>query len=181
MSGEVHKPMPSAMALKITEEINKQVEIQKLENQKILSQFIKESSKDLFDKWPNLKSYMWRQYTPHFNDGDECVFKTEFHPRPYLNDGYPYIDSLIMHLNEYSSEEVRRAVESPYSYEEQRWTYEHDGMLECKILVDIMPDVQNTVNKLAEIDKEIYLVALGDHVEVTVSRDKIELSHCNHE
>lgn len=33
-----------------------------------------EISKGLFDKYPNLESFSWRQYTPYFNDGDECVF-----------------------------------------------------------------------------------------------------------
>jgi hypothetical protein len=30
--------------------------------------------KELFDKHPKLESVTWTQYTPHFNDGDACVF-----------------------------------------------------------------------------------------------------------
>lgn len=36
--------------------------------------FFKESSVKIFEKYPQIKSFAWRQYTPHFNDGDECVF-----------------------------------------------------------------------------------------------------------
>lgn len=29
---------------------------------------------DVFDKCPDIKRFEWTQYTPYFNDGDECVF-----------------------------------------------------------------------------------------------------------
>lgn len=32
------------------------------------------SVKALFGKYPDLISFSWTQYTPYFNDGDECVF-----------------------------------------------------------------------------------------------------------
>lgn len=33
-----------------------------------------EHSKGLFGKHPKLESFSWTQYTPYFNDGEECVF-----------------------------------------------------------------------------------------------------------
>jgi hypothetical protein len=33
-----------------------------------------EQSKALFAKHPKMQSFSWRQYTPYFNDGDECEF-----------------------------------------------------------------------------------------------------------
>jgi len=47
-----------------------------------------ECVKGLFEENPNLVSFSWTQYTPYFNDGDECVFQA--------SSGYPeytYIDS----------------------------------------------------------------------------------------
>jgi len=29
---------------------------------------------NFFDKYPDLKTIAWAQYTPYFNDGDECKF-----------------------------------------------------------------------------------------------------------
>lgn len=29
---------------------------------------------EVFEKYPNLEAFQWTQYTPYFNDGDECVF-----------------------------------------------------------------------------------------------------------
>lgn len=34
----------------------------------------KAGSAELFEAHPDLESFGWRQYTPYFNDGDECVF-----------------------------------------------------------------------------------------------------------
>ena len=28
----------------------------------------------IFEKYPNLEAFQWTQYTPYFNDGDECTF-----------------------------------------------------------------------------------------------------------
>ncbi len=33
-----------------------------------------ESAKELFEKFPKLDWFEWTQYTPYFNDGDECTF-----------------------------------------------------------------------------------------------------------
>lgn len=33
-----------------------------------------EAFKEVFDKFPELQSIVWTQYTPYFNDGDTCTF-----------------------------------------------------------------------------------------------------------
>lgn len=33
-----------------------------------------EVAKEIFDKYPTVRAFSWNQYTPYFNDGDECVF-----------------------------------------------------------------------------------------------------------
>jgi hypothetical protein len=39
---------------------------------------------EVFEKYPQLESVTWTQYTPHFNDGDACVFCVrEFHAAKY--------------------------------------------------------------------------------------------------
>lgn len=34
----------------------------------------KEIAKEIFDEFPEVNSFSWTQYTPYFNDGEECVF-----------------------------------------------------------------------------------------------------------
>lgn len=40
--------------------------------------FFKEAVKEIFKEFPKLKSFSWEEYTPHWNDGDECVFSVYF-------------------------------------------------------------------------------------------------------
>ncbi len=46
--------------------------------------FFSEASKGLFEKYPELTSFRWSQYTPYFNDGEPCVFSANVE-YPYLN------------------------------------------------------------------------------------------------
>lgn len=43
-----------------------------------------EAAKEIFKKYPNLDSFSWTQYTPHFNDGDACNFSVN--ETLYLNE-----------------------------------------------------------------------------------------------
>lgn len=45
-----------------------------------VSEAFREAAQAVFAENPDLKSFGWDQYTPYFNDGDECVF------RVYLDD-----------------------------------------------------------------------------------------------
>ena len=41
-------------------------------------------TKELFDTYPELNSFGWRQYTPYFNDGESCEFRS-MHDYPTIN------------------------------------------------------------------------------------------------
>lgn len=40
--------------------------------------FFKDNSRAIFDKYPNLASFSWNQYTPYFNDGEPCEFSADY-------------------------------------------------------------------------------------------------------
>ena len=71
--------------MNILEKINKELEVFN-ERKKTLILELQEQFpamfKELFDKYPNVSSIGWVQYTPYFNDGDECTFSV------YLDDLY---------------------------------------------------------------------------------------------
>ena len=54
----------------------------------IVKEAFLEASNEVFNKYPNIKSFSWTQYTPYFNDGDECTFsaQTEY-PQLTFTDG----------------------------------------------------------------------------------------------
>ena len=54
----------------------KQVEDLRLQLQKTGEQFLAQNFKDLFERFPKLERISWSQYTPYFNDGDECTFRS---------------------------------------------------------------------------------------------------------
>ncbi len=71
----------------------------------------------VFQQHPELTSFRWTQYTPYFNDGDECVFgaHTDY---PYLNgedeevwgDDHPLRaanDSVVAFLSEFDEDDYR--------------------------------------------------------------------------
>jgi hypothetical protein len=42
-----------------------------------ITNIVKPYIKQLFKDVPELKAIQWVQFTPHFNDGDECIFSVE--------------------------------------------------------------------------------------------------------
>jgi hypothetical protein len=98
--------------------------------------------KDIFERHPKLQSVSWRQYTPYFNDGDECVFHT-------------HIDTYSLNVNgccpDYGDDE--------YEEGQELTKPEHD---------EIADEVCDFLNQIDDEDfKHIY----GDHVRVTLHRD----------
>lgn len=48
----------------------------------------KEESKAIFEKYPEIENFSWTQYTPYFNDGDECTFSVNTDPKINGSDEY---------------------------------------------------------------------------------------------
>ena len=53
--------------------LDEQRELQK-KFQTTAQALFKETTKEFFDKNPNVTAIVWTQYTPYFNDGDTCEF-----------------------------------------------------------------------------------------------------------
>lgn len=53
--------------------LDEQRELQK-KFQATAQALFKETTKEFFDKNPNVTAIVWTQYTPYFNDGDTCEF-----------------------------------------------------------------------------------------------------------
>ena len=56
------------------DEANRKMEAIREEIKTTASRLFRECVQDLFIRHPEVKSFAWTQYTPYFNDGDECVF-----------------------------------------------------------------------------------------------------------
>ncbi len=78
----------------------KQVEKLRGELQKVGEQFLIENFKKTFEKYPMLERVSWTQYTPYFNDGDECTFRSN----------HEYADIEGLEYGTFQYEEVKKQV-----------------------------------------------------------------------
>ena len=153
----------------------------------------------------DVESVRWRQYTPYFNDGDVCEFsiyagedygfvELKSHP-DHENENYggPYFDSrdpaiaggwdekYVSSIPEGTPESriVRRAGNGTgYSNRYNVIRTTDEPMLEHPASHDVAK-LEGAINSGAFYDA-LYSV-FGDHVVVTVRRDKIELESYEHD
>lgn len=57
-------------------EFKKKIEDLRKQLQKTGEKFLIENFKEIFKNFPSLESISWSQYTPYFNDGEECEFSS---------------------------------------------------------------------------------------------------------
>ena len=55
-------------------QLNKQISKLEAQVSKESTKLATKGFKELFKKHKSLQSFSWNQYTPYFNDGEECVF-----------------------------------------------------------------------------------------------------------
>lgn len=111
-----------------------------------------EGCQELFAAHPELTSFAWKQYTPHFNDGDACEFGAHVDD-PYVNGMNEYGDSI-------DDEEVEQSSEEEKSHRKL-----------CKTVAEFL-------KMLCDDD---YKALFGDHVSVRVTRDKVEVEEYSHD
>ncbi len=108
----------------------------------------------LFEKSKLINSISWTQYTPYFNDGDECTFSCNCGDisvngeSPYELDWFNWKVRYFLEKGEYADEVQKNG-----------WDVE-----ESKIIFEIQ-------EALESIPEEFYRELFGDHVQVTCNRD----------
>ena len=142
--------------LSIKEEIRN---LQEEERLKVKNFFIK-GMNYIFENYPEVKIVSWTQYTPYFNDGEECVFRanTDYFEvngfSDYDDEGEPGLINVI-----------------DYDYRNGKVYKYHKGE-------EIYNAIKNFLNQL---DKEDYKTMFGDHAKITVRKDEITVEEYEHE
>lgn len=124
-----------------------------------------------FKEFPEIKKIAWTQFTPYFNDGDECVFSVN--DIMFLNDeyeigdkatGYDWRGNLVENLE----------IGSMYDFDEV-------CMSHCKTnspeLQEGIKQLKSLMNTHEDILKELF----GDHVEVHITADSVRIDDYDHE
>jgi hypothetical protein len=107
----------------------------------------------------NLKRISWRQYTPHFNDGDACVFSV--HGVEMITE----IDGV---------EEEHDDVEWALDSRDEKWGAELVAQIGDK-------SADAFLASWKKLGPEILEAVFGDHVTVTVTKDEVTVEECDHD
>jgi ribosome-associated translation inhibitor RaiA len=170
-----------------------QKEIAKLEKQaaKESEKLISKGFKEIFKKYPDLKSFSWTQYTPYFNDGDECIFSANTESI-YINNEeeedsvYGAEQFLEKLLN--PTKEINKLKKRIEEYKKEKYDYswleseiqriQNASVNEARRRLNILKDIEQI---LSEIDNDCYRSMFGDHVRVTVTKDGWSTEGYEHE
>jgi hypothetical protein len=110
--------------------------------------FFTDASRTLFLKNPGIQSFGWKQYTPYFNDGDECVFGV-------------HSDESSVSVNGVEGYDVEIGVQFDYNNRDPYNKAKAEKLANHILVAELLSTFE-------EGDMKTFF---GDHVEVTVNRD----------
>jgi hypothetical protein len=134
-----------------------------LEKSKLL---FTEVSQKVFEAHPKLTSFGWRQYTPYFNDGEECTFSahTDY---PEINDiDGDEVNFKDEFITDYGSDKVNGAY--PKIKNE---SFDPDLNLALKMVKEFLDNIKD------EVLRDLF----GDHVRVKVTAGGTEVEEYEHD
>lgn len=138
-------------ALEQYEAAKQRVEQARKDMQAVAKDVFAELSKSFFDQFPSVKQMSWTQYTPWFNDGDECVFGVN--------------DVELLGVNESGDEEDERC----------RWSNKYKGFPLPDEAYEVAEKLQGTLSKDDLRDM------FGNHVQVIVTREGVDVETYDHD
>lgn len=151
----------------------KKLEIESLRNEldEILQSSFDEFRCYIFDKYSQLESFGWNQYTPYFNDGDSTIFNAN---TDYLIINGDYAED----TNWFNKENVINWG----TYDKVNKTYV--GRVEepnPNYNIDLVNAYNEIVEFLSNFDNDYYLTKFGDHAEVIVTKNSVDISDYDHD
>lgn len=164
----------------LDEYLEQMAELEK-KGQRIGKKALGEAFKKVFDEHPALEAIRWRQYTPHFNDGDPCVFsRHEFYIT--TNEELEFVD--------YHGGKVKFKVNAGDEPDENDSSDYSDGFHGAGYLVQDrnkkLP-IYKIAKAVADLDskltpaEDLFLKTFGDGYTVTATRKGFEVEEYNHD
>lgn len=152
-------------------------------------EIMKEAIEAFFKANPKVTGVAWSQYTPHFNDGDPCVFgvnepgfsvsevdKSDFPAHGDDGEGGFY-GSYGFSLYD---------LKDPY-YVGKDWAVKHneavkEAMAKARVGADTFADAAKSFRATVGVaGDDLFLAAFGDHVKVLVTPDDITVEEYDHD
>jgi hypothetical protein len=176
-------------------EHRKELEKAKNKAEKSGEKLFKQAVKEIFANFPELASFSWSQYTPHWNDGDQCVFECHFDSiEMSFSDGSVDVDDVwgLQHLSELLSgniEEKKKEIASKISVAKEEWEKNslksnlqelNKSPEEIQRIHKMYSIKKSIVDLLEGIDASVYENLFGEG-SVQVTKDDMTVSECEHD
>lgn len=108
---------------------------------------------DLFTRYPDLQELYWTQYTPYFNDGDECIFSVHdlyvngweswgYQDRDEFDNGQDFLEYKKPTKQMQSDAQEFRDI---FSEDDLRWLFEDH--VEVRVYRDFEGNIKTEVNE----------------------------------
>lgn len=128
---------------------------------------IKEMFETVFERAPSVTAVQWTQCTPHFNDGEPCVFSVH-EPEVQFVEGV-FLSKKHEH-GSYPEEDEYADGEGYYG----TWTFR----VQQKAIADMVNEAYSLFQEIDQVMQDVF----GDGVKVTVTRDgDIEIEEYDHD
>jgi hypothetical protein len=150
-----------------------------------------EAVTEFFEKNPLIKAVTWTQYTPHFNDGDECVFGVgepsfSFEPvnvvpaRVYEDsEEGPFFTTWA--TEEYTEAELTEYRGSNFRRDHNAKVVKLREEYGAEKLAAIGPAEKSFSETVGLAPEELFRAAFGDHVTVLLTRTGAKTEHYEHD
>lgn len=152
-------------------ELRSKIAALKKEYQQVAQADFKAEFKQLFDEHEELKSVSWTQYTPYFNDGDECSFGAQT--------DYPCINGNDM--NSGDSDELDGPDLVTMAEQEIGYTWNNTNKPNPAYDPKAAKIIAKIKKVLGDYSDDDYEEMFGDHVKVIVTRKGIKTEDYEHE
>jgi len=169
--------------------VNAQIEALRTQNIETSKKVFHASIASFFKAFPEVAAIRWRQYTPYFNDGDVCEFSVHepavFSKKDFeegVDDDYEYNSwrGPSSWTYKYVAENIDRYGDLEV-YKQQIADYE---LMKAELgsrYEEIVRGIKKFLNVFNSIEDDTMLSLFGDHVEITVTPDGIEIDEYSHE
>lgn len=159
------------MNLEALKEKKKEIAKLKAEAQQMASDAFDDFCKEIFEKHPKVESFGWSQYTPYFNDGDTCTFSAN---TDYISINGEHVDD--------SNWVNKTNVTNWGTWNRELKVYE--GRTEVPNLdynEDLSKASDEIVEFLSNFDNDFYITRFGDHAQITVTPDGVDVDEYEHD
>lgn len=159
------------MNLEALKEKKKEIAKLKAEAQQMASDAFDSFCKEIFEKHPKVESFGWSQYTPYFNDGDTCTFSANI---DYISINGEYVDD---------SKWVNETTVVDWG----TWNRDlriYEGRVEVPNLdydAELSKGADDITEFLRNFDNDFYITRFGDHAEITVTKDGVDVDEYEHD